>query len=197
MSKFAQADYPRLLELLELKKTITLDCDNPMSDESLDDEDTYVHFSLDDEGYTWGNFDCRWLWLQDIDDEAAQQKRYAKKLKTFVQPDGEIGLEISYLPGPPWGEDARLEKNARIIYEATRLSEAMTFDEYLSEVQADEQWVQDLHGEGGETYGLLFDVVPAGRKSFLTEEFEMLLEKPLWVQRKGKKYNVHCGVYQD
>lgn len=73
----------------------------------------------------------------------------------------------------------------------------MTFDEYLEAVLADEQWVQDLHGKGGPTYGLIFDVVPAGWRSFLQSEFEMLLEKPLWIQCKGKKYNVHCGVYQD
>lgn len=31
--------------------------------------------------------------------------------------------------------------------DATRLSETMTFDEYLEAVLADEQWVQDLHGK--------------------------------------------------
>lgn len=37
-----------------------------------------------------------------------------------------------------------------------------------------------------------------GSEADYPRRLELLeLEKPLWIQCKGKKYNVHCGVYQD
>jgi len=198
MSSFTEADYPKLLGLLEFKKTITLDCSQPFG--SGDDDDShFVNLWLDDDGYIWGNFDCGWLKSQDVDEDA-RQKRYQKRFRSFVQDDGEIGLEFTYLPAIPlldYYDEDDWEKHARRVFDMTRLSEVMSFEDFARDVKNEASWVDDLSGVGGETYALVFDVVPAGRRSVIVEEFDGILSKPLWIQYKGKKYNIHVGVTQD
>jgi len=195
MSMFTEADYPKLLELLGLKKTVTLDCSQPFAD----DDSSFVLLWLDDEGYTWGNFDCAWLKSQDVDEDA-RQKRYRKRFRSFVQSDGEIGLEFTYLPAIPpldYYDEDDWEKHARRVFDLTRLSEVMSFEDFARDVKNEAEWVENLSGWGGETYALVFDVVLAGHRSVVREEWDPILSKPLWIQYKGKKYNVYVGVTQD
>jgi len=204
MSKFTESDFPMLHELLLLEMTVTLDCENTPDED--DDSDEYMtQLSIPGASYeddVWGNFFDFHVrspsYMFDTEEsKVANEKKLAKVFKTFVQPDGEIGLTFTYLPGPPWGSsEQELKANAKLIFGATRLSEAMSFEEFLQELDENAPWTQELFGEGGEMYAMLFEVTKAGRKPVL-EDYMEVLEKPLWFRRKGQLYNLYVSEYSD
>jgi len=183
-----EADYPKITELLTVKKTITLDCEPDYSEEEMEDGEnlTYLNFADNEEFY--GNMESRYLVAHE------DPKAFQKRFKTFVQPDGEIGLEISFLPGPPLDQ---VEGHAKAIWDNTRLHEIMTYEEYLKDIEEEVEWTWDCFGDGGEMYALMIEVTKPGRPGLSEEFFDPILEKPLWIQRKGQKYNVHVRFWQD
>jgi len=44
-------------------------------------------------------------------------------------------------------------------------------------------------------YAVTVEVTKPGRSPSI--DIDELLPKPLWIQRKGVKYNVHIGVWED
>lgn len=197
--RFTEADYPRLTELLTLKHTVTLDCERDLSSEVDDDGDldeeegfVYLHFAGNEDYY--GNVSSSYLnSLFDYSDEKLKQKVLGKRFRTFVQEDGEIGLEISFLPGFPF--PSIFDTHSKAIWDNTRLHEVMTFEEFLHDLTGGAEWVHACFGQGGEMYAVTVEVTKPGRSPFI--EIDELLPKPLWIQRKGVKYNVHIGYWED
>ena len=198
--RFTEADYPKLTELLTMKHTLTLDCERASSSESVDEDEideeegfVYLNFAGNEEFY--GNVTSSYLdSLYDYSDEKLRQKVLGKRFRTFVQDDGEIGLEISFLPGPPF-DGSGFDQHAKAIWDNTRLHEVMTFDEFLQDVSDGAEWVYRCFGKGGEMYAVTVEVTKPGRSPLV--EIDDLLPKPLWIQRKGAKYNVHIGCWED
>lgn len=187
-----EADYPKLTELLTLTHTVTLDCERGgYSQEELDDDGgPYIYLNFGGNEDFYGNATSDYL-------EGLGDKALAKRFRTFVQPDGEIGLEISFLPGEPLdiGEE---EDHVRALWDATRLHELMSYEDYIQDLEDGAPWTAECFGNGGEMYALLVEVTKPGRKASLEKNFDSpLLEKPLWIQRKGEKHNVHIHYWQD
>lgn len=205
MSKFTESDFPMLHELLLLEMTVTLDCENTPNEEDdaydyIDDYMTQLSIpGASEDADVWGNFFDLHVRIPSYmaESKVANEKKLAKIFKTFVQPDGEIGLTFTYLPGPPWGSsEEELKANAKLIFEATRLREVMSLEEFLQELDENAPWTQELFGEGGEMYALLFEVTRAGQDPVF-EDFEEVLEKPLFFKRKGQLYNLYISEYSD
>lgn len=205
MSKFTESDFPMLHELLLLEMTITLDCEDTPEENSYPDEYA-IPLSIpgvSEEADVWGNFfdshvrNPSYAWLEPGEKDDAE-KKLAKIFKTFVQPDGEIGLTFTYLPGLPWGcDEEELRVNAKLIFDATRLREVMSFEEFLQELDESAPWTQQLFGEGGGVYALIFEVTKAGAKPVLEDFGDEILEKPLFFKRKGQLYNLYISEYSD
>jgi hypothetical protein len=186
-----EADYPKLTELLTLTHTVTLDCERgPYTEDELDDDegDAYIYLSFGGNEDFYGNVESYYL-------RKLGEKALAKRFRTFVQPDGEIGLEISFLPGEPFGGSG-FDEHAKALWDATRISELMGYDEYIRDLKEGADWVNELLGEGGEMYALLIEVTKPGREPSI-EDYDEFFSKPLWIQRKGQKYNVHIRYWQD
>jgi len=185
-----EADYPKLTELLTLTHTVTLDCERgPYSQDELDTDGSYTFLNFGGNEDFYGNMESYYL-------GELGEKALAKRFRTFVQPDGEIGLEISFLPGEPF-DGSDFDEHAKALWDATRLSELMGYDEYIRDLKEGADWVGDLFGNSGEMYALLIEVTKPGQKSAAADNFDALLEDPLWIQRKGQKYNVHIHYWED
>lgn len=126
-----------------------------------------------------------------------QQKWIKKRFRTFVQDTGEIGLEISFLPGPPMDIDYDEKEHLKTIYDNTRLSELITLEEFVEDFESNDPWIYECFGDKGETYGLIIDAVAPKFKNIAAQNYEPLLEKPLWIQYKGKKFQVHIHEWSD
>lgn len=174
-----------------MKQTVTLECEHePYVDE---EGSVYLRFAGNDEYY--GNVESSYLHSLHWFDDKLRQKIIGKRFRTFVQEDGEIGLEISFLPGLPFGEFNAGSAHLKAIWDNTRLHEVMTYEEYISELSNDAAWVERCFGVGGDMYAVVVEVTKPGRSP--ENEVDDLLPKPLWIQRKGAKYNVHIGVWED
>lgn len=195
----SESDYPRLTELLTIKHTITLNCDAPpLTEYSIEDEDSdsFIYLTYGGNPDFFGSITSQHLSsAYDYFDKKAREKVLAKRFRTFVQPDGEIGLAISYIPGEPFGSDA---EHAKALWDATRISEIMSYEEYISDLKNGAAWVGECLGDGGECYALIVDVTAPGRTPIAKElGFDDMLLEPLWIQRRGRKYNVHIDLWQD
>lgn len=194
---FTEKDYPKLTELLTLKHTVTLDCDRGgyTEDELEDGETGFIYFSFGDQDDSYGNVESDYLDSLHGYDEALQQKILSKRFRTFVQDDGEIALEISYLPGAPIS-GVHSQGFIEAIWAATRLREIMSYEEFIRDIDGSARWIDSCFGAGGEVYGVIVEVTKPGRTPTI-EDFDVILPKPLWIQRKGQKYNVHVRYWQD
>ena len=193
-----EADYPKLTELLTLTHTVTLDCERgPYTEDELDDDegDAYIYLSFGGNEDFYGNVESNYLDSLHGYEEDRQQEVLSKRFRTFVQPDGEIGLEISFLPGEPFGGSG-FDDHAKALWDATRISELMGYDEYIRDLKEGADWVNRLLGGGGEMYALLVEVTKPGKTSSI-DGYDEFFPEPLWIQRKGKKYNVHIRYWQD
>ena len=191
-----EADYPKLTELLTLTHTVTLDCERGgYTEEELDSDEFLITLTVGDCEDSHGNLESNYLDSLHGYEEDRQQEVFSKRFRTFVQPDGEIGLEISYLPGEPVS-GVHSREFFEAIWETTRLREAMGFDDFLKDIDAGAPWINDCFGSGGEFYGLLVEVTKPGRTSSI-DDYDEFFPKPLWIQRQGQKYNVHIRYWQD
>lgn len=173
--------------------TITLDCERgKFSEEDLENEEGSVYLNYGENTDYYGNLES--YYLRNLD-----QKVLAKRFRTFVQDDGEIGLEMKFVPGSPFeGHDGKLDSShLKALWDNTRLHEIMSYEEYVEDMEDGRGWVSDCLGMNGEMYAPVIEVVKAGRTPGVEDVLDPVLEKPLWIQRKGAKYNVYIHYWQD
>lgn len=193
-----EVDYPKLTELLTLKHIITLDCERGgYTEEELENETDSIYLNYGGNEDFYGNIESSYLEGLHGWDPELQQKALSSRFRTFVQENGEIGLEISYIPGEPI-DNENFEEHAKALWDETRLHEIMDYDSYIQDLREGADWIGDCFGTGGEMYGLLIEVTKPGRNSSLEKiGYDPILPKPLWIQRKGQKFNVHIHCWQD
>jgi hypothetical protein len=191
-AKFGEADYPRILDAIKLKHTVTLDCNGGLDP---DDEGSWLILgSLEhqpgNEALIGGTMRVSALGVTNEDDEKSLKKR----LRTFVQPDGEIGLELTYFPIRPH-DDTDVDK----LFAQTNIGSLLTKAEMVAAMANDEEWIEMCFGYT-DIYDLYFEVLKPKAKSPLEDDgggSEKLIDTPLWITYNGKRYNVNVWLHED
>lgn len=187
-----EQDYPKITELLTLTKTVTLNCDRaPFTEEELESRKSFVYLNYGgssdfygclESGYTYGAYSAKpYAFLES-------------RFRVFEQDNGEIGLEIKFLPGKPALND---ERHIRALWNSTRLHEIMFYEEYVKNIKEDADWVDECFGDGGKDYALIVDVTKAHKPSLIKKHFDPLLKKPLRIKYKGNKQDIHIGYWEN
>lgn len=192
--QFDESDYPAIMRAIEQKRTATLDCERKFDAEEDIPEEAWVGFgSISEEeieaGVLPGNLETQAFTdsIQGVD----KDKLLKKRIRTFVQPDGEIGVEISYFPLEPQNAD-----DADAIFAKTELGSLISLSDFVAAIEAGDEWIEDCFGYT-DVYELLFEVTAVGASPILGERFDTIFEAPLWIQRKGKKYHVYVFEHID
>ncbi len=197
VAKFTKEESERLFPLIDLKYTMTLDCERKIDFEEEDVDFNIAGLGFLEEDQFKGNV-IVYRKRDANEDWPTRRKLDAKWLKkrfrTFKQDDDEIAVEITYTPwiSGHWDSDSYLKR----LYDATQLATVISFEDFLTDVRHEASWVENLFS-GAEIYELFFHVVAPGKPA--TEEWgdSLLEDEPLWIQRKGKKYNVHILEHVD
>ena len=188
------ADYPAILEAIMQKHLITLDFETDLEEGDDTPEEDWVELGyLSYEAGCSNKLNGEMMsdaWMSLNKDWDAELK---KRLRTFTQTDGEIGLEISYIPLAPDQRDVAL------VYANTLLSDLMTLNEFADAVENEENWVEDCFGSQ-EINSLYFEVTPADRGSVIAKDdggADMLLITPISVERDGIEYHIYVWESSD
>lgn len=190
---FSEADYPSILKALELKHEVTLE-PGRMADPNGDNEDGWLilgslSYQKESAHKLSGVMDVQALHTIGVD----VQKDIKRRLKTFVQPDGEIGLELTYYPNKPY-DDEEMDK----LFADTNIGALITRDELSTAIDNDEEWVEDCFG-GMDIYDLYFEAVKPGVTSPYSEDgnLDSLIDTPLWFQRGTERYKLNIWLHED
>ena len=189
-ASFSKKDYPRILKAIEQSYTITLDCERQLL--SNVDIDVawlslgYVSEAESRAGRLGGNMISQAF--RDI--MVSEPNALTDRFRTFVQPDGEIGLEITYFPLKPYDADTAID-----VFSKTKLSNLMTLEQFIEAITNGAAWAEDCFGYT-DIYELMFEVTLAGVPSSMNDQ-DYLLPLPILIQRKGLNYDVHVFEHED
>lgn len=191
-SRFTEADYPRIMEAIKQKVEFPLDFDQKLADDEEYPENGWL--SLGSITYMDGyenlipgnlNVGAQYQSGADVEKLARQQ------IRTIVQPDGGVNVEITYFPLMPYNQSAAIK-----LFGKSDLRSILTIEEFIKAADVEEPWIRACFGST-DIYELFFEVTTPGAKSILAETQQKLFKDPLWVQHKDQKYTVHVIEHMD
>jgi len=197
--KFTSADVQGLYPLIDVKHVFTLDFDTKADlEDDLYDHPNNVGLGFFEPPLLKGNIVN---YRDDKDDDSLEWAERRKKddawmkkrIRTFKQDDGEIGVEITYTPWVSMHYDD--DEYLRLVYDNTNIATVISFEDFVKDVREEADWVDELFG-GNEIYELFFYVSHPGVEPE-NPYGDDLFEGPLWIQRNGKKHNLHIFLHED